>query len=236
MPLSFQRRAEPATLPELMDDPCSYADFRACLIDLAQVNALTLAYRPTLNFLSTLPRQPQPLRILDVGSGGGDMLRRIARWASKRNIAVQLTGIDLNPHAARVAQELTPAHLNINFLTGNIYAYTPAQLPDIILSSLVTHHLSSEELVSFLAWMQTTAQRGWFINDLRRTRTSHTLFRVLATAMRWHRFVRHDGPVSIRRSFREPDWVSLLNAANIPANSVGIHRRFPYRLCVSYTR
>ena len=219
-----------------MDEPCSYADFRACLVDLEQVNTLTLAYRPTLNFLRALPRQPQPLHILDVGSGGGDMLRRIARWAYKQNIAVQLTGIDLNPHATRAALELTPSHLNINFLTANAYTYAPAQPPDIILSSLFTHHLASDELLRFLGWMQTTAQRGWFINDLRRSRTSHTLFRALATTMRWHRFVQHDGPVSIRRSFCEADWLRLLNVANIPANSVEIHRRFPYRLCVSNTR
>ncbi len=46
-------------------------------IDLGQVNRLTLAYRPTLAFLEGLvgARPTRSLRIVDVGSGGGDMLR-----------------------------------------------------------------------------------------------------------------------------------------------------------------
>ncbi len=39
--------------PELMDDlACGPDEFRRCLVDLARVNRLTLAYRPTLRFLA----------------------------------------------------------------------------------------------------------------------------------------------------------------------------------------
>jgi hypothetical protein len=72
--------------PELMDtEACDYATFRDCLVDLSRVNALTLAYRPTLRFLDRIAApEGAPLRILDVGSGHGDMLRRIDRWAGWR--------------------------------------------------------------------------------------------------------------------------------------------------------
>jgi len=76
----FTHRADPTTLPELMDAPCTFETLRACLHDLARVNRLTLAYRPTLTFLAhaTQTRKPtaEPLHILDVGSGYGDTLRR----------------------------------------------------------------------------------------------------------------------------------------------------------------
>jgi SAM-dependent methyltransferase len=224
----FTRRAEPADLSEWMDEPCSYADFRQCLIDLGHVNRLTLSFRPTLDFLSRLPRTPQPLRIVDVGSGGGDLLRHIERWAARRNIAVELTGIDLNPYAARAAREFTPPTSAIHWTTGDAYAYTGPI--DIVLSSLFTHHLSTPEIIRFLTWSEAVAHRGWFINDLAREPIPFHLFGLLAKTFRWHRFVLHDGPVSFRRAFREPDWSRMLAAANI--TDAHTQRWTPARLCV----
>ena len=63
-----------ALTEEQMDDPALPADtYAQVLNDLARVNGVTLARRPTLNFLRRLPRQSTPLRILDVGFGDGDM-------------------------------------------------------------------------------------------------------------------------------------------------------------------
>jgi SAM-dependent methyltransferase len=248
----LSHRAEPAELPEWMDEPCSYEDFRACLVDLAQCNQLTLAYRPTLDLLERLCRDAHvsearngapeslpgsvaaPLHIVDVGSGGGDMLRRIERWARQRGIAVTLTGIDLNPYAARAAREFTSSGSAIEWVTGDAFSY--AGPVDVVLSSLFTHHLSSAEIVSFLRWSEATARRGWFINDLCREPTPYRLFPLLAGAMRWHRFVRHDGPVSFRRSFREADWQRLLAEAGIPAEATQLQRWTPARLCVERVR
>jgi SAM-dependent methyltransferase len=228
-----------------MDEPCSYQDFRACLIDLAQVNTLTLAARPTLRFLEDLshsshvsesrPGAPDmPLRILDVGCGGGDMLRRIARWAQRRAVAVQLTGIDLNPYAARAAREFTTEDASITWLTGDAFSYT--QPVDVVISSLFTHHLPETEITQFLVWMEMVAQRGWFVNDLIREPTPLYLFSVMAAIFGWHRFVRHDGPVSFRRAFREDDWQRMALAAQLPLRSLSLQRWTPGRLCVGRLR
>ena len=96
--IEFRLRVSPRDLPELMDDDCSYEDFRGCLRSLEQINRWLLGYRPTLAWLAQLPHGLRdPVHIVDVGSGGGDLLRQIAGWARRRGIAVQLTGIDLNP-------------------------------------------------------------------------------------------------------------------------------------------
>ena len=232
--LDLSRRAAPSELPEWMDEPCTYDDFRQCLLDLRQVNRLTLAYRPTLAFLDHLvstTRPAHPLRIVDVGSGGGDMLREIERWAAHRRIPVTLTGIDLNPHAARAAKEFTRSDSTITWLTSDAYAYTGPI--DVVLSSLFTHHLESPEIVRFLAWSDSVANLGWFINDLVREATPCHLFGLVSRLFRWHRFVQHDGPVSFRRALREPDWQSLLTAAHIPLAAVSLTRWTPGRLCVS---
>src|SRR5580700_1064730 len=116
----FSRRARD---PELMDEEdVPFDAFRGCLVDLAKVNRLTLAYRPTIDFLDRLSRLAPPprgasLSLLDIGSGYGDMLRTIQRWATRRGVSVALTGIDMNPWSARAAVEATPSDLPIRWVT-----------------------------------------------------------------------------------------------------------------------
>ena len=234
--IDFSRRVSPRELPELMDGDCSYEDFRDCLRSLEQVNRWLLGYRPTLAWLSGLSRLPRGLRdsvhIVDVGSGGGDLLRQIAGWARHRGIAVRLTGIDLNPYAARAAEESTPKDLGISWVTGDALAYRPEQPVDVVVNSLMAHHLEDEEIVALLRWLEATARTGWFINDLERSERSCRMFGWVGKMVEWHRFVRHDGPVSFRRAFREEDWVRLLAAAEVPRKAVMVEHWRPGRLCV----
>jgi SAM-dependent methyltransferase len=160
------------------------------------------------------------------------MLRRIERWAQGNHVAVKLTGIDLNPYAAKVAREFTPATSEVEWVTGDAFSYQP-QIPiDIVISSLFTHHLPDAEIVRFIAWMERVAARGWFINDLHRERFPYYGFSMLAWLMRWHRFVRHDGPISIRRSFSTEDWVKYVSAAGLRVEDVSVNTVPPARLCV----
>jgi 2-polyprenyl-3-methyl-5-hydroxy-6-metoxy-1,4-benzoquinol methylase len=239
--IDFRLRVSPRDLPELMDGDCSYEDFRGCLRSLEQINFWLLGYRPTLAWLKRLPRELRdplhiplhiPLHVLDVGSGGGDLLRQIAGWARRCCIAVELTGIDLNPYAARAAAESTPKKLGITWVTGNALEYRPEKRVDIVVSSLMAHHLEDEEIVALLRWMETTARAGWFINDLERSERACRMFALAERIAGWHRFVRHDGPVSFRRAFRQEDWVRLLTAAGVPRDAVTVERWRPGRLCV----
>ena len=223
--------------PELMDtEPCGFEIFRDCLKDLSAVNRLTLAYGPTLGFLERLRRdgrlpQGRPLRVLDVGSGYGDMLRRIDVWAVRNRLPVDLVGVDLNPWSARAAGEATPAEARIRWLTADAFAYDGPI--DLIISSLFTHHLDDVTLVRFLAWMEARAELAWFVNDLHRLAFPYYGFALLARLMRWHRFVRHDGPLSIARSFRPEDWRGFVADAGLDLGQIEITRRFPFRLCVA---
>ena len=229
----FSQRVSPRELPELMDGDCTYEEFRDCLRSLEQVNRWLMGYRPTLAWMDLLPvRSREPLHIVDVGSGGGDLLRQIAGWAKKRGVAVQLTGIDLNPYAARAAAEVTPRELEVEWVTCDARAYRPEKPVDVILSSLTAHHLEDKDIIALLQWMEARAQVGWFLNDLERSERSSGMFAWVAEMARWHRFVRHDGPVSFRRAFRKEDWVRLLASAQIPRQDVTVERWRPGRLCV----
>jgi 2-polyprenyl-3-methyl-5-hydroxy-6-metoxy-1,4-benzoquinol methylase len=231
--IDFRLRVSPRELPELMDGHCSYEDFHGCLRSLEQVNRWLLGYRPTIAWLKRLPhRLPDPIHIIDVGSGGGDLLRQIAGWARRRGIAVQLTGIDLNPYAARAAAESTPKELRIDWVTGDALMYRPEKPVDIAVCSLLAHHLEDPEIIALLRWMEANAQLGWFINDLERSEWSCRIFGWIGGMVAWHRFVQHDGPVSFRRAFRKEDWVRMLAAAEIPREAITVEHWRPGRLCV----
>ena len=237
--LDLTQRVSLTSFPELMDQPCAFEELRACLRDISRVNRLTLAYRPTMHWLnhvySMLPRQERPVHIVDVGCGYGDMLRKVQRWAEDRNLPVILTGIDQNPDAIRAARAATVPG-GITFLAGDAFAFEPPGGIDIVISSLVTHHMQNREIVDFLDWMESRARLGWFINDLHRQRTPYRLFRLLTRFTRWHPFVKHDGPVSILRSFRREDWRRLCKAAALADESYLIREYFPARLCVARLR
>lgn len=223
---------ERATGDELMDaedlDPATYA---AVVHDLARVNTLTMARRPTLAFLDRLPHRP--LRILDVGFGDGDMLRAIARWARDKGRDVELVGVDLNPRSETAASEATPAGLRIDYRTGD-YAELGGDGWDVVISSLVAHHMTHAQLVAFLRFMEAEAAAGWFVNDLHRHGFAYRGFPLLAALMRWHPIVRHDGQLSVARSYRPSEWPALLAEAGI--TDAIVSRVFPFRLCVSRTR
>jgi SAM-dependent methyltransferase len=226
--------SQPLIAQEQMDAPDLSPDiYAAVLRDLSRVNRLTMAARPTLGFLERVARWGEPLRILDIGYGAGDMLRTVARWSAKRGIRTELTGIDLNPNSMAVARAATPVEMGINFITGD-YADLRHREWDVILSSLVAHHMTRCELIHFLQFMDEAAQRGWLINDLLRHRLAHLGYPLLARMMRWHRIVREDGTLSIARSFRPQEWPPILDEAGI--TDARVFRAFPFRLCVERCR
>ncbi len=226
MSLAVRSQAE-----ELMDaddlDAATYADVVG---DLATVNTVTMARRPTLNFLARATKGRKSFRLLDVGFGDGDMLRWIARWAKAKGIEAELVGVDLNPRSEQAAR----AHGgDIRYVTGD-YADLAHEPWDVIVSSLVAHHMSHDQLIAFLRFMERHASAGWFVNDLHRHGFAHWGFPVLATIARWHPIVRHDGTLSIARSYRPDEWPPLLAEAGI--TEARVRRVFPFRLCVERLR
>jgi len=232
--LDFRHRAQ---LTERMDEPCSREELRACLRDLARLNRWFMAYRPVLHWLNTVERpRGEPLCILDVGCGYGDGLRRIEQWATARGIAVDLTGLDLNPDAVAIAAQTGPATSRILWASADVFAYTPTKPIHLVISSLFTHHLADAEVIRFLQWMEKHARLGWFINDLSRAAIPYHFLRVFSKAVDLHPFVQHDGPVSIARSFVPGDWQRMCAAAGVRDQDVWIRGFIPARLCVARSK
>ena len=227
--MSLAARAE---AEELMDaDDLDAATYAAVVGDLAKVNRVTLAARPTLAFLARAATCATRLKVLDVGFG--DMLRMIARWAARRGLAVELTGVDLNPRSEAAARAHTPPGVEIEWITGD-YADLAGRGWDVVISSLVAHHMTRAQLVAFLRFMDSEATRGWFVNDLQRHGFAHAGFPLLARLFGWHPIVQHDGTLSIARAYRPAEWTPVLAEAEI--TDARVFRAFPFRLCVERLR
>ena len=219
-----------------MDGPCSYEELRDCLRHLAWVNRLTRAHRPVMQWVERVAQaqsgRDRPLKIVDVGCGYGDMLRRIERWAERRGVAVELVGVDVNANAARAAREATPAASRITWVHGDVQTCTETADADLVTATGMMHHLTEAEIVGLLEWMERTARVGWFIVDLHRKPVPYRVFDVMMRGPWWHRFIRPDGLRSLRRSFLAEDWRRMCAAAGLDAGTVAIREHRPARLWV----
>jgi len=114
-----------------------------------------------------------------------------------------------------------------------VFDFRPPGGIDIVISSLLTHHLDDASLIRFVAWMEEHAATAWFVNDLHRHPIPYHAFRVASRALRYHYFVQHDGPISIARAFDAHDWRRALAAAGLASSAARVEWLFPFRLCVT---
>lgn len=221
------RCREEEQMDSLALDPAEYAQV---LHGLARVNRWTFTAHPLFAYLNRVAEGLGRFRLLDVGFGEGDLLRRVAYWAQRRGISVSLVGADINPRSADIARAQTPRELPIEYLTG-----AAEELPgtfDFIVSSQVAHHMTDRQLFDFLHFMEERALRGWLISDLRRIAFAYHGFPLLARLLGVHRIVREDGQLSIARSFRKADWRAILHDAGVTPDGIRLVNRFPSRLSV----
>lgn len=221
--MSLARRSAAA---EWMDDAAALEpDFDAALVDLARINRLTLAHRPVLAWLDALVARTgaRRLSVLDVGAGGGDLLRAVHAWGARRGVALELAGLDRSPWAARHNARLgTPAA----WIEADLFALDPAARFDAVLCSLFAHHLDDATLVRFLAWMEDRARLGWLLTDLHRHPVPCAAVWLGVRLLRMAPMVVHDSTVSIARGFARAELEAAVAAAGVPA---AVSWSFPFR-------
>ena len=211
---------ERASGPELMDDLTLASDeLRRNLDELATINRWLGGYRVVLDALERLrPRFPagRPLRVADLGSGGGDTLRHVARWARQNGVSVELIGIDANDFMLSYAAARSQSFPEISYRRLDIFsAEFQREQFDIITNSLFCHHFSDADLTAFFRQWAGQARLAVIINDLHRHGLAYYSIKFLTRLFRGSYLVRHDAPLSVARAFRRADWQRLLAAAGL---------------------
>ncbi|GAB3192919.1 methyltransferase domain-containing protein [Nesterenkonia suensis] len=202
-------------LRELMDDPdCDPRRLDATLRRFGVVNRLVSGWdalyrtrlRPVLTGLG------RPARVLDLGSGGGDVLARLADLAARDRLAVQWTGADPDPRVHQVA--CTRQVPGARFLCADAETLlSQGEAFDIVISNHVLHHLGTAELRDFTAASRRLSSGVVLHNDLVRSRRAYWLYALGITPLAPGTFLRTDGLRSIRRGHRSEELSALLGAA-----------------------
>ena len=211
----FSRRSTEA---ELMDDlNAPEHELRQNLRELEVVNEWLGGYSVILNVLSTLEwPNNKTVSIMDLGCGGGDTLRAIAKWSRKRKRTVSLTGIDWNPVMTSFAAEHSAGDQNIEYRTLSIFDEAlDKDKADIVMCSLFCHHFEHNALVKLVQRMRQLANSTVIINDLHRHWFAYYSIAWLTALFSKTYMVKNDAKVSVARAFTRADIVKVMSDAGI---------------------
>jgi SAM-dependent methyltransferase len=200
-----------ADAPELLDgDSLSPAEIQANLADLARLNRLPGGRAASMQAIATLLDATSDPRILDLGTGGADLLLSFARrgWHS--------VGLDHNAQVLDVARRTTAGEGRIELIEGDGRSLPfPDDAVDVAHCSLLMHHLAPSDAVAVLREMQRVARRGVVVNDLHRGPLAFVATLAPTLALSRSRVTRHDGLASARRAYTLDELDSLLADAGL---------------------
>ena len=151
--------------------------------------------------------QGRELRIIDIGSGGGDISRAIARWAREDDVPVRVVALDADPRATEWARE-QPGPATVAYRTGmSADVAESGERFDVVVSNHLLHHLTDPEMDALMNDSERLLSEGGLAlhSDIERSRLAYGLFAAatwpLQPTVLAGSFIRPDGLTSIRRSY-----------------------------------
>ncbi|MBW3552380.1 MAG: methyltransferase domain-containing protein [Gemmatimonadetes bacterium] len=227
--MTFLRRVQGAE--ERMDAPdVDPAHLDAALDHVAAVNRWLGGRRALLRHLPAL-LPPRRDRVLDVGTGSGDLPRAIAAWGRDRGRSIRITAVDLHARTLKTARrQADPAdHVLFARADGLRLPFAEGTF-DLALLSMTLHHMEGDGQVEILRELGRVARGGRIVvGELERCVPNYLGARLLgATLWRRNPVTRHDGPLSVLRSFTPDELLDLARAAGL--RDPRVHRHVFYRL------
>jgi 2-polyprenyl-3-methyl-5-hydroxy-6-metoxy-1,4-benzoquinol methylase len=212
-------------LRELMDDPdCDLGQLRRTYAVFPVVNGLVAgwrrAYRERIRPLLSADRTTT---LLDLGSGGGDLARSLARWARRDGLRLAVTAVDPDRRAHDFASA-RPADGVVHRCASSGDLVDAGEQFDVVVSNHVLHHLDDSSRADVLADSRSLARRLVLHSDIRRSRGAYAGYWVGTLPLARTSFVRVDGLRSIRRS-----WTDAELARELPAGWTAVPRP-PFRV------
>lgn len=168
-------------------------------------------------------------RIVDIGCGGGDAMKQIAKWTKKNNFKVELIGVDMNADAIAFMKDECKEFSNITGIVIDYRDYLKSNTDiDIVHCSLFCHHLKDDELIELFQYLNGHAKVGFVINDLQRHWFAYYSIKFLTRLLNGSTLVKNDAPLSVLRGFRKEELNTILQKAGVKNFSVGWQWAFRY--------
>ena len=211
------------------------ADLNRTLDDIRLVNRflrgsaiLVNAVRP---ILSAHPAG-ETLRLLDVGTGGGDLPLDLVGCARRMGRPVRITAVDRDPITLAYARKETAAVPEIEVIDADAFElpFPPGSF-DVVTASMFLHHFGHDDAVRLVAGFRKIARRAVLVNDLRRHAVSWAFISLASRVTRRHPMFVHDSALSVLRGFTRDELRAVARDAG--ASDAKVVWRLPYRLLLT---
>jgi hypothetical protein len=217
------KRAE--ATPEVLDGELPASELAATLGDIDRLNAWFGGHALTRHQIGRLAADvphDRALSVADVGGGTAAFAVRLAAWARRHGRPIRIVVVERDPTTLALARPIAAGYPEVLLVQGDAAALPfRAHTVDIVASSLTLHHLEPEQAVAGLREMTAAARIAVVVNDLLRKRLSLGLVWLVTRLLRCHPISRHDGPLSVRRSYSRDELRALAERAG--ARRLTIH-------------
>ena len=202
-----------STEQELLDaEELDPRELRTNLREMAMLNRLPGGIGASIAGIRWACRGVTEPRLLDVGTGSGDLPRRIARELPHARV----TAVDAHADVLVIARRNLVRTSDVTILQADARRLPFADGAfEVVHASLLLHHLDVEAAVEALAEMRRVAGRGVVVNDLRRGFMAVAVSTVSVLALSRGHYTRHDGPISARRAYTLPELDGLAAQAGM---------------------
>ncbi len=215
---------------EFLDTPGQDPDaLWGLLNDIRRTNRRFGGYPLVLHYLDRfLPHLPsRPITILDVATASADVPRAIAEWARRRELPVRIAALDQSREILALAQHDSNAYPEIALLRGDARALPiPDQAVDVAICGLALHHFPFDQAVCVLREIDRVARVGFIVNDIVRSWGAYVGVWLDTRLLSRNRLARHDGPLSVLRSFTVAEFHAMAPAAGLAEVEVYRHPMF----------
>ena len=233
----FHKRS---TKEEIMDDlNCQGEVVSQTLRELEIINTWLGGNQVTLNALTKCLKQAdlasdnKPLRIADLGCGGGDMLKLIAEQFRKKGTPVELIGIDANPFILDYARKNTKDFKEICFQQFDVLSPNfKKEKYDIVNCTLFCHHFDDLSLKKLLNQLKDQTSHAIIINDIHRHWLAYHSIKWLTAIFSKSEMVRYDAKISVLRSFRKEELERTIKEAGFINFSIEWKWAFRYEVII----
>ncbi len=224
-------------VPELMDDPhLDVVSHRHALSGLARANRLSRSADILWPAIAKLARKSaNPLRILDVATGSGDVPLAVAERARRNGVRLDISACDISDTALSVAREhAREARVSLRFFRHDVIAEPLPSGFDVVTCSLFLHHLSESDAITVLRRLRDAAARLVLVNDMERSVLGYALAWLASRMVTRSPVVHFDGPASARSAFTPAEALALAESAGLPGSRVT--PKFPCRYLLEWHR
>jgi len=206
-------------LPEYLDTPGQDPqELRGLVEDIPRTNRRFGGRRLILGYLKQfLPWLPsRPLRLLDVATASADIPCAIAAWARDAGIAIRITALDMSTDILAYAAGDTARFPEITLTQGDARALPfPDRMFDVVICGLAMHHFSFGDGVKVLGEIGRVARGGFVVNDVVRSWPAYAGAWLDTRVLTRNRLARHDGPLSVLRSFTPDEFRAMAASAGL---------------------